>query len=68
MEQNGYPSVSSEKTISMKSQGSDFVMHGLFVDEIMSHKLCDEFLEIYLKDFEITGGGFMETFLGMDVE
>ncbi len=31
-------------------------------------KLRDEFLELYRKDFEITGGGLMETFLGMEVE
>ena len=28
----------------------------------------DEFLALYKKDFEITGGGKMETFLGMAVE
>ena len=27
----------------------------------------DEFLALYKKDFEITGGGKMETFLGMAV-
>ncbi len=31
-------------------------------------KLRDEFLEIYKKDFEITGGGLVETFPGMEVE
>jgi hypothetical protein len=31
-------------------------------------KLRDEFRELYKKDFEITGGGLMETFLGMEVE
>ena len=31
-------------------------------------KLRNEFLELYKKDFEITGGGLMETFLGMLVE
>ncbi len=31
----------------------------------MSH---DEFLALYQKDFEITGGGLLETFLGMDVK
>jgi hypothetical protein len=31
-------------------------------------KLRDEFLTLYQKDFEITGGGLMETFLGMEVE
>ena len=72
MEQNGYPAVNSEKTIFMKRQGSDFIMHGLFVDDMMHvpacDKLRDEFLELYQRDFEITGGGLMETFLGMEVE
>ena len=34
----------------------------------VTNKLRDEFLELYQKDFEITGGGLMETFLGMEVE
>ena len=72
MEQNGYPAVNSEKTIFMKRQGSEFIIHGLFVDDMMHvptcDKLRDEFLELYQRDFEITGGGLMETFLGMEVE
>jgi hypothetical protein len=47
-------------------------MHGLFVDYMMHVPTCDklrnEFLTLYQKDFEITGGGLMETFLGMEVE
>ncbi len=31
-------------------------------------KLRDELLALYQKDFDITGGGLMETFLGMEVE
>ena len=31
-------------------------------------RLKAEFLEKYTKDFDITGGGLMETFLGMQVE
>jgi hypothetical protein len=72
MEQNGYPADNSEKTIFMKRQDSDFIIHGLFVDCMMHvptrDKLRDEFLQLYQKDFEITGGGLMETFLGMEVE
>ena len=72
MEQHGYPAVNSEKTIFMKRQGIDLIMHGLFVDNMMHvptcDKLRDEFLELYQKDFEITGRGLMETFLGMEVE
>jgi hypothetical protein len=55
MEQNGYPAVNSEKTIFMKRQGSDFIIHGLFVDDMMHvptcDKLRDEFLQLYQKDF-----------------
>ncbi len=51
-------------------------MHGLFVDYVMHvptcSKLRDEFFKLALnqKDFEITGGDFMETFLGtrMDLD
>ncbi len=72
MEANGYPAVNSKKTIFMKREGTDFIMHGLFVDDMMHIPTCDrlqdEFLELYQKDFKITGGGLMETFLGMEVE
>ena len=47
-------------------------MHGLFVDNVMHvltcDKLRDEFLALYQMDFEITAGGLMERFLGMEVE
>ncbi len=58
----------------IQCQGSDFMMHGLFVDDMMhwhvptSDNLRDEFLALYQKDFEITGGGLIETFLGIEVE
>ena len=72
MEQNGYPAVNSEKTIFMKREGSDVIIHGLFVYDMRHVPTCDrlrdEFLKLYQKDFEITGGGLMETFLGMEVE
>ena len=72
MEKHDYPAVNSEKTIFMKREGADFIIHGLFVDDMMHVPTCDrlrnEFLELYKKDFEITGGGLMETFLGMEVE
>ncbi len=63
IEQHGYPAINSEKTIFIKCQGPDFIMHRLFVDDRMHtptyDKLLDEFfkLELYQKDFEITGGG-----------
>ena len=33
-----------------------------------SDKLHDEFLQLYQRNFEITGGGLVETFLDMEVE
>jgi hypothetical protein len=46
--------------------------HGLFVDGMIhvptSDALKKEFMEKYTRDFDITGGGLMETFLGMQVE
>ena len=64
--------MNSEKTIFMKRKGSEYIIHGLFVDDMMHIHSCDamkdEFLALYKKDFEITGGGKMETFLGMAVE
>jgi hypothetical protein len=63
MERNGYPAVNSEKTIFMKRQGTEIIIHGLFVDNMMHiptcDKLHDEFLTLYQKDLEITGGGLM---------
>jgi hypothetical protein len=47
----------------MKHKGTDFIMHGLFVDDMMHVPTCDrlrdEFLELNQKDFEITGRGLM---------
>ncbi len=72
MEANGYFAVHSEKTIFMKSEGKNFILHGLFVDDIMhiatNNKLKHEFMEKYSRDFNIIGGCFMKTFLGMEIE
>jgi hypothetical protein len=72
MENNGYEAMNSEKTIFMKRKGAEYIIHGLFVDDMMHIYSCDsmkdEFMALYKKDFEITGGGKMETFLGMVVE
>ncbi len=72
MEANGYFAVNSEKTIFMKREGKQFIIHGLFVDDRMhiatNNKLKNEFLEKYSRDFNITGGGLMKTFLGMEIE
>jgi hypothetical protein len=72
MEKNGYPAVNREKTIFMKGDGSDFIIHGLFVDDMMHVPTCErlkkEFMDKYSKDFDITGGGLMETFRGMHLD
>jgi hypothetical protein len=56
----------------MIRQGDDFIIHGLFADDMMHIPTCDalkqEFMEKYTKDFDITAGGLTETFLGMQVE
>ena len=60
MEQNGYPTANSENTIFMKRQGTDLIIHGLFVGNMMHFTTCDklqdEFSTLYQKDFEIAGG------------
>lgn len=69
MERNGYQAVNSEKTIFMKRKGSDFILHGLFVDDMMhvtTSEALIEFLERYAANIQDTGGGLIETFLDMD--
>ncbi len=67
---NGYLVVNSEKTIFSKTNLPDFIIHGLFVDDMMHISSCEElrkeFMDKYSKDFQITGGGLMETFLGVE--
>jgi hypothetical protein len=69
---NGYLAVNSEKAIFKKTKGSEYIIHGLFVDDMMHISSCDElkkeFMDKYSKDFEITGGDLMKTFLGMEVK
>lgn len=72
MEENGYLPVNSEKTIFIKRVKQDFIIHGLFVDDVKSIPTCkrlmDEFLKAYARDFDITGGTLMESFIGLQVE
>ncbi len=72
MEANGCLAENSEKTIFMKHEGNHFIIHGLLVDDMMhiatNNKLKNEFMEKYSRDFNITGGGLMKTFLGMKIE
>ncbi len=64
--------MNSEKTIFTKRKGDEYIIHGFFVDDMMHIYSCDamknEFLALYKKDFDITEGAKMETFLGMVVE
>ncbi len=72
MENNGCEAINGEKTSFMKRKGAGYIIHGLFVDDMMHIYSCDamkdEFPALYKKDFEITGGSKMEKFLGMVVE
>jgi hypothetical protein len=72
MNSQGYAAVNNEETIFMKWEGKDFIIHGLFVDDMQhtstSQALMDEFMHAYSRDFEITGGEIMTTFLGLQVD
>ena len=73
MEDNDYQAVNSEKTIFMKHDGKEFILHEIHVDDMSpvptAKYLLDEFLEKYSREFEITGGHhLMESFIGLDVE
>ncbi len=60
MEKNEYLAVNSERTI-MKCKLDEYIIHGLFFDDMMHMYSCDamkdEFLALYKKDFDITGDG-----------
>ena len=68
MESHGYPAINSEKTMFMKWEGDDFILHGLFVDDMStiptSDHLKEEFMALYSADFDVTGGDLMKSFLG----
>jgi hypothetical protein len=71
MEENCYSAVNREKTILMKRTSDDFIIHGLFLDNIKTAStvaLTYEFLERYSKVFEITGGRLMDWFIRLSVE
>ncbi len=56
-------------TIYMLQERNDFIRHGLFVVKMMhtstNARLKEEFMKKYSKDFSITGGDLMKSFLGM---
>ncbi len=56
----------------MKHNGSEYIIHRLFIDDMMHIYSCDaikdKFVQLYSKDFDMTGGCLMEIFLWMEVE
>ncbi len=55
MESHDDMAVNNEKTMFMKWEGSDFIMHRLFVDDMAhastSQKMIKKFMKEYSKDF-----------------
>ena len=51
MSDNGYHAVNNEETIFMKREGDDWIMHGLYVDDMQhsstSQRLKNEFMTLY---------------------
>ena len=68
MEDHGYLAIYSEKTIFMKREGEEWIMHGLFVDDMIyaatNDNLLDQFIREYKADFDITLEDVMTSFLG----
>ena len=58
MEEHEYQAVNNEKAMFMKWQGTDWIMHGVFVDAMMhtstSTEMLKEFFELYAKDFSFS--------------
>ena len=72
MKEHEYFAVNNEKRMFMKWQGTDWIMHGVFVDDVMytstSTEMFKAFFKLYAKDFSFSGGDLMTYFLGMDIE
>ncbi len=72
MEENEYLLVNNEKTIFMKWEEQEFILIGVFVDDISAipttQKLKIEFETLHTKEFDLTGETPMESFLGLEVE
>jgi len=72
MEEHGYLPVNNEKTIFMKWDDEDFIIHGVFVDDLAtiptSQRLKEEFETLSATVFEVTGVGAITSFLGLEVE
>ena len=58
---HGYPAINSEKTMYMKWDGDDFILHRLFVDDIPTIPTSDHLKEEFMVD--VTGEDLMQSFL-----
>ncbi len=71
MEGHGYIAVNSKNSIIMKHEGKGWIMHWLFVDDMIhaltSDNLRDKFTSKYQEDFDITLEDVMSSFLGMEI-
>ncbi len=56
----------------MKWDEDDFILHGLFVDDMptvpTSDHLKEEFMALYWADFDVSRGDLLQSYLGLDVE
>ena len=72
MEARGYLAVKSEKTIVMKRDGEDWIIHGMYVDDMIhastSEKLKREFIREYTRDFNITLEENITSFLRIEIK
>jgi hypothetical protein len=72
MEEHGYITVNSEKNIFMKHEVEEWIMHGLFMHDMIhastSDNLSDKFLSEYQEDFNIILKDVMSSLLGMKIE
>ena len=59
MEEHEYHAVNNEKIMFTKWQGTDRIMHSVFVDDMAhmstSSKMLKEYFKLYAKDFYILG-------------
>ena len=72
MEECWYSPVNSKKTIVMKRAGEDWIIHGLYVDDmihaLMSKELKQSFIEEYTGYFNITLEENITSFLGLEIK
>ena len=50
MEEHGYLAVNSEKNIFMKHAGEEWIMHGLFVDDMIHASTSDDLRDQFIRE------------------